>query len=142
MFQKQELFSYLLIFGLRSMCPESWEEYITLKSFLEFYTSAVSILWCEKLANSLQSKYCLYYCCFYLEVACNQVFRVLRCLDQQRILPNRKFHYFTRIFMLKCRNGCAKPTVFSTIYKSATTSCVTHVYTIYWRAQDGLDCEW
>ena len=30
-----------------------------------------------------------------------------------------------RIFKLRCRNGCAKPTVFPTIYKSATILCVS-----------------
>ena len=39
-----------------------------------------------KLASSLCSMYCLYCCCFYLEMALDQESRVLRCLDQQKIL--------------------------------------------------------
>ena len=41
-----------------------------------------------------------------------------------------------------CINGGPKPTVYSTIYRSVTTICATHVYAIYWRAKDGLDYEW
>ena len=33
------------------------------------------------------------------------------------------------------------PTKFPAIYKSSM-ACVTYVYAIYWRAQDGLDSEW